>query len=427
MEGDNIVNQTQRTAVFCWLAAWYLIAILFFTWPYYYSKRDRAAGEPRKEMVMIGVLLLGALGSVVTCTRSYVSGRDSEKTTWYLFSPFMGMLMASFCYVAMRAGYLATTYEPPSNYIANANIYYFAAVMSGLFCEKAYQKFAELADTLFQLRKDYETATEEVQIRRGKMEVQPALSGGMLHEVFRFRYKILIEEEQVNILSADHRSRTVQDDYDEIAYILVALSDSSEVAGTARTVLWRSLPNSLKNKDGIPETLANVGFALPPSIKPDMCSYTSRMVTSGDSKRTKHLASSELAKALYYFGLRSGIEIDFILCTPDVVRFFKKLGYRELIANIKSPDTQRQCYLMYLLLEDSVHLGKVRSPFEELCPETPPQRCNDVRWIMYDFAKQFRLKPPAPISIQGIKGKQEEIESTIKPEVGTGSDIVQGK
>jgi N-acyl-L-homoserine lactone synthetase len=229
-----------------------------------------------------------------------------------------------------------------------------------------------------------------------KIVVRPAESGDLLQAVFRLRYEVLVEQENLEIPSADHDARTIEDDYDERAYVLAASTGSSEVVGTARTVLWRSLPSSLVGENGVPDVLARIGFT-PPSLNGDACSYSSRMVIAKGAAHEKYRVARLLARALCHYGTRAGVQVDFILCVSEYLAFFKRLGYRELASGIESPDTQRQCYLMYLLVEDAAHLHKVQSPLADFCPEPESQRHEALQRTIEDYAEEFRRRSrPVP-------------------------------
>ena len=135
-------------------------------------------------------------------------------------------------------------------------------------------------------------------------------------------------------------------------------------AGLLRMVLWRSLPSELADENGVPEVLTRVGFA-PSSLDRGVCSYSSRMAIGKGSVQMRHRLASKLAAALFHYGTRAGIQVDFIICVAEHVVFFKRLGYREFAPDVESPDTRRQCQLTHLLAEDAAHLRKVRSPLAE--------------------------------------------------------------
>jgi hypothetical protein len=175
---------------------------------------------------------------------------------------------------------------------------------------------------------------------------------GLREEIFRFRYDIYVREMGRPQKDADHARGRIEDGLDAFAFLLAAVDQATTlVAGTVRTNLLR---------DGDIGAYREIyGLANLSAAARGTSSVTTRLMVER-TKRGSAMAV-RLASALYAFGLRHGVDADYIDCNPHRVPFFEHLGYRTL-RTIDHPD-YGDVTLMRLDLRDLAHLQRVKSPF----------------------------------------------------------------
>lgn len=106
----------------------------------------------KEEILFLIVVLLGALGSWLHATSSFLHFTGNRTfvtswTVWYIMRPIMGAILALIFYVVIRAGFF------PSNTmdVSEINIYSIAATagLVGLFTQRATKKLADVFDAIF--------------------------------------------------------------------------------------------------------------------------------------------------------------------------------------------------------------------------------------------------------------------------------------
>ncbi len=169
--------------------------------------------------------------------------------------------------------------------------------------------------------------------------------------IFRFRYRIYVEEMGRTQKHADHANRTVEEPFDATGHLLYA-EQGGEIVGTLRT-------NFARETDLGYYTwlfgLTSVGGAHPAAV-----SLTTKLMIVPEL-RSGTLAV-RLALAVYDFGGARGIRHDFIDCNPHLEDFFQRLGYRRYWPHVEHPEYGRVLPLR-LDLDDHAHLAGIRSPF----------------------------------------------------------------
>ncbi|RDH89395.1 MAG: hypothetical protein DIZ77_02430 [endosymbiont of Seepiophila jonesi] len=182
--------------------------------------KDQKSGDARMMSAVLGVVLFGALGSVVTATIEFTKASHMSRTaSWYYLSPFMGMFLAGFFFIGIRAG-LLTLADAQTDKITNMNFYFFVAVVSGLFSETAYRKLEDVANTLFSLSNGpaVEMGKQQpVQAQRPNSYEMVVVDHGKLQEIFRLRYESLVSFKGIDVLGADHEAKILTDDLDAVS------------------------------------------------------------------------------------------------------------------------------------------------------------------------------------------------------------------
>ena len=174
---------------------------------------------------------------------------------------------------------------------------------------------------------------------------------GDLEKIYRFRYRIYVDEMQRFQKHADHAAKRIRDPLDDGA-INIAAFEGGEVVGVVRANESRG---------------SNLG-AYEPFFQldrmgddhPEHTSIVTRLMIA------PHLRRSTLAVRLciecYTLGLEEGIKWCFIDCNDHLVEFFKGLGFMPYIGKIIHEE-YGEVTPMRLRLHDQQHLDAVRSPF----------------------------------------------------------------
>lgn len=176
------------------------------------------------------------------------------------------------------------------------------------------------------------------------------------NDVFRFRYRVYVEEMRREQKYADHKARTVKEPLDDTGTVAVAHEDG-ELVGTVRLNLARD--GTLGHYVNLYE-MRRFG-----SYFPKHSSITTKLMVA-QSHRSGSLGL-RLCKLLYLTGLKAGVYFDFIDCNLPLKPFFTRLGYRQIQPNINHPE-YGQVHPMVLTLYDGKHLRSVNSPFVSYLP-----------------------------------------------------------
>ena len=110
-----------------------------------------------KAVPIILAILMGALGSAVVISHTFVDDYNSRKPLWYFYRLFQGMVMAILVIFGFSAGMLSVStvsFEDggpfdASNYEQTKYLIGFASALAGLFSDRAFNKLAEISQTMF--------------------------------------------------------------------------------------------------------------------------------------------------------------------------------------------------------------------------------------------------------------------------------------
>jgi GNAT superfamily N-acetyltransferase len=182
--------------------------------------------------------------------------------------------------------------------------------------------------------------------------IRPAANPDELEQLYRFRYRIYVEEMARKQKYADHRAKRIEDPLDSFATNLIAWDATGSVVGTVRTNFSRD--GDLNGYDAL-YAMVRCGAA-----HPSTTSICTRMMVA-PSHRGSGLAV-KLSVAVYEYGLVRGITHNFIDCNAHLVPFYRGLGsVRHL------PEQEHEEYgaitVMRLDLRDYAHLQALHSPF----------------------------------------------------------------
>jgi SAM-dependent methyltransferase len=181
-------------------------------------------------------------------------------------------------------------------------------------------------------------------------------------QVYRFRYRILVEALRQSPASADHKQRIIKDALDDSARLLVAVDEQNgSIVGTLRSNFGgdKPLPRKLVKKLGLGPMVDAVGAG--------RISYTSALVV--DPAFGGETIASTLATQLYSVALAKRLEVDVLAVEPGLAATCHQLGYRPYTEPIQARSEQR--LPLALVLRQGDYLGKVKSPFAKVTYHPP--------------------------------------------------------
>jgi hypothetical protein len=107
---------------------------------------------PDQLLTLILSLSMGALGSVIYLTRTYLDPNVWKPFTWYLFRPFLGAVTALAIFILAKAGQITISDVRISEGLKeNLNPFFisFLAIISGLLSEQAIEKIRSAGAAVF--------------------------------------------------------------------------------------------------------------------------------------------------------------------------------------------------------------------------------------------------------------------------------------
>jgi GNAT superfamily N-acetyltransferase len=216
--------------------------------------------------------------------------------------------------------------------------------------------------------------------------------------IYRFRYRVYVEELGKSPPSADHANKILKEELDDTAVLLYAAEDG-EIVGTLR--------NNFDVPEGLPERLQRVlelkRFGV--AFAPGALSYTSRLMVAAERRHTSVMR--RLVQAIYRMTRDRGVRLSFLHAPPSLVPLYEHLGFRRYTHAFKD-EVAGQQVPMVIVVRDVEQLAKVRSPFYPIARETP----NDPaarEWLFRNFPE------PPPLPSSPAKGKTSMAEFTSSP------------
>jgi SAM-dependent methyltransferase len=183
-------------------------------------------------------------------------------------------------------------------------------------------------------------------------------------QVYRFRYRVLVEELRQAPASADHKRRMVRDALDDSARLLVAVDEQNgAVVGTLRSCFGSDQPldPKLVKALGLEPMVGAVGA--------ERISYTSGLVV--DPAFGGETIASTLATQLYSVALAKRLQVDVLACDPALASTCHQLGYRPYDQPIQRSGAGEPRLPLALVLRHGTYLSRVRSPFARVTYHPP--------------------------------------------------------
>lgn len=185
------------------------------------------------------------------------------------------------------------------------------------------------------------------------MKVEIAVTPKEKQEIYRFRYKVYIEEMRKRIRYANHTERTLRDALDETAMLLYVRL-KNEIVATLR----KNFLSSTSLSDHLSQTFKIEQFAA--AFPRHVLSFSSRLMIASELRNS--LLLNLIVMEFYRDARARNLQFDFSHAAPWLVPFYENLGYRRYTASFLDPDAGLQIP-MVLVIEDVEHLRAVRSPF----------------------------------------------------------------
>lgn len=183
-----------------------------------------------------------------------------------------------------------------------------------------------------------------------KTSISVASTEAEREDVYRFRYRIYVEEMQRRQKHADHQARRIVDPLDMGGINLVARR-GEEVIGVVRVNLARD------GHLGPYERFYRMTER--GADHPARTSICTRLMVVPEQR--KGLLAVRLSKACLSVGLRAGVRWTYIDCNDHLVPFFTGLGYRRA-GEPREHDEYGLVNVMLFDLDDTAHLEAIGSP-----------------------------------------------------------------
>jgi CRP-like cAMP-binding protein/predicted GNAT family N-acyltransferase len=197
-------------------------------------------------------------------------------------------------------------------------------------------------------------------------------SDNVREALYRFRYEVFTEEQQMCRNIADHERRVLIDPLDEHA-VHLCLEHDGELVGSMR---------SLQGLDHVPSSwrvnLFLDKFAQFPS---SYFTFSGRLLIMPAHRGGRGLLN--LIRYAFSWGRSVGARFDFIFCNPHLVRFYELMGWRRYCAYFEDAGLGFQVPLV-LVVDDIPHLNAIRSPFAAIAPTYPTDSFHS-KWFVDTF------------------------------------------
>lgn len=186
----------------------------------------------------------------------------------------------------------------------------------------------------------------------GQISIRPAVTADELDQLYRFRYRIYVEEMGRKQKYADHRNKRIEDPLDTFATNLIAWDSEVAVVGAVRVNFARD--GDLNGYDSF-YAMDKCGTAHPITT-----STTTRMMVAPIYRRLG--LALQLSVAMYDYGLPKGMTHTFIDCNAHLVSFYERMGFIEHLAPREHPE-YGMVTIMRLDARNREHLQAAQSPF----------------------------------------------------------------
>lgn len=201
-------------------------------------------------------------------------------------------------------------------------------------------------------------------------------------EIYRFRYRVYVEEMGMRLASADSGDKLLYDDMDRWAVLIYAKA-GGRIVGTQRV--------NIGTLDEFPEDLAQF-LQLPRFEKfygeggRGRYAYTSKLMVAPTYRNSAvlHLLT---AKG-YELYCDQGVHFNFGVCNFHLLRLYEQFGGRRIGGPFSAPGYDGVLAPFVILVDDVEHLRAVRSPFYRQARKRGVSGGPVSEWFKREFSEQ---------------------------------------
>ncbi|HEX4890334.1 MAG TPA: cyclic nucleotide-binding domain-containing protein [Alphaproteobacteria bacterium] len=212
-----------------------------------------------------------------------------------------------------------------------------------------------------------------------KLQVFIARDDEERRRIYRFRYRVKVEELDAKPPHANHRTKEIVDPLDKSAMqIYVAQSAGHDLVASAR-INVRLAENNLSDITSLE------GFGPFREFGVQSLSLSGQLVIS--PKWASSQAASLALSAIYKLARQNDSLFDFTQCAPALLPLYQRLGYRQFRENFMDDALGYQVPLV-MVTQDFQHLAKVKSPLTQIARgmNNPPETGNWFSRAYPDYA-----------------------------------------
>jgi len=224
------------------------------------------------------------------------------------------------------------------------------------------------------------------------VRVQEVTSAADLEEVYRFRYRVYVDELHKPLPSADHERRVVTDELDDHARVLVAVDDSvGTIVGTVRTLFGarNPLPDEILDRLHLRPMVDALGME--------------RITHSGTFMVDPAYRGLTIASQLVMHMVQLGLEVDALadVCVAELalVKPYYQLGYRPYAAPFRPHERAGLRVPLVWTVRDRGYLREVDSPFGHIISDEQDDQGEVAREIAAQYP-EFRNPRVTPRRLQ---------------------------
>ncbi len=210
--------------------------------------------------------------------------------------------------------------------------------------------------------------------------------------IFRFRYRVFVEELGRQSGSADHGARLMYDELDKHAVLLYARDEAGQIVATARTNIMRP--------EEVPEHLKIV-FSIHrfSSFQDCVVSFSSWGMIAREWRQTPLM--QHMIIQLYHVLKQREVHFDFCHCRPAMVHAYESFGARRYADNFVDPDAGYQVPLV-TVLNDVGYFKRVNPVIYGLSRRYKNDQ-RSVRWFYENFGDDVSRFVSCYASLDGFR------------------------
>jgi len=172
-------------------------------------------------------------------------------------------------------------------------------------------------------------------------------------DAYRLRYKVYVEEMQLECPNADHVNRFITDRLDQTGYIFNYYKNDECVSTLRGNILSEADIGSLESL-----------YSIDPNVEPEKTSILTKFVV--DSKSRQSMASYNVVRDAFLLGLSKGVTRAYMDSVPTLTTYYEKLGFIGCGETFVNEETGLLGQPMYIQMDNIEYLNEIRSPLAKL-------------------------------------------------------------